>query len=43
MKAYGLTTEHLINPTGIDSLCPRLSWKCTDGNNQTAYQIHNRI
>lgn len=39
MKAYGLTTEHLINPTGIDSLCPRLSWKCTDGNNQTAYQI----
>ncbi len=39
MKAYELTTEHLINPLGIDVCSPRLSWKCTGGNKQTAYQI----
>lgn len=39
MKAYELTTEHLVNPLGIDVCSPRLSWKCIDGSSQTAYQI----
>lgn len=40
MIAYDLTTEHLVDPVGIDMLNPRLSWKCRDGIVQTAYQIH---
>lgn len=39
MKAYALTTEHLVNPVGIDIQSPRFSWKCKDGKRQTAYQI----
>lgn len=39
MKAYELTTEHLINPLGIDVSFPELSWKCTGGNVQRAYEI----
>lgn len=39
MNAYGLTTEHLVNPLGIDVLSPRLSWKCTGGIRQMSYQI----
>ena len=41
-KADNLKCEHLINPIGIDSQTPRLSWKITDdrsGAVQTAYQI----
>lgn len=39
MRAYELTTEHLVNPMGIDAISPRLSWKCAEGTTQTAYQI----
>ena len=39
MKAYALKTEHLMDPLGIDARSPRLSWKCTDGNQQISYQI----
>lgn len=39
MRAYELTTEHLVNPLGIDVSSPRLSWKCMDGRSQVAYEI----
>lgn len=39
MKAYELTTEHLVDPLGIDAASPRLSWKCTGGKKQAAYEI----
>lgn len=41
-KIYGLRTEDLINPIGIDSKNPRFSWKMSSdktGAVQTAYQI----
>ena len=41
-KAAGLQSEHLVNPIGIDSRHPRLSWLLADerqGAAQTAYQI----
>src|ERR1700754_1445738 len=41
-KAAVLQCEHLLNPIGIDSRHPRLSWLMTDdrqGAAQTAYQI----
>lgn len=40
MRAYDLTTAHLVNPMGIDVQCPGLSWKCCDGIGQSAYMIH---
>ena len=39
MRAINLRTEHMINPIGIDSKEPYLSWNCEDGRRQTAYQI----
>lgn len=39
MRAINLRTEHMINPIGIDSKEPYLSWNCADGRRQTAYQI----
>lgn len=39
MKAIELRTEYLKEPLGIDSLRPRLYWKCEDGIRQTAYQL----
>ena len=39
MQAIRLKTEHLINPTGVDFTVLRLSWNCSDGKKQTAYQI----
>lgn len=39
MKATRLKTEYLFNPIGIDTQKPRLTWNCTDGIKQTAYQI----
>lgn len=39
MKAYELTTEHMVDPIGIDVISPRLSWKCTGGERQISYQI----
>jgi len=41
-KAAGLQSEHLVNPIGIDSRHPRLSWLLADkrqGAAQTAYQL----
>lgn len=31
MRAINLRTEHMINPIGIDSKEPYLSWNCEDG------------
>ncbi|MDO5523596.1 MAG: family 78 glycoside hydrolase catalytic domain [Bacteroidia bacterium] len=42
LSVNGLTVEHKVNPIGIDTPQPRLSWKiAATGNNvmQTAYQI----
>ena len=39
MLAYDLTAEHMTDPIGIDARHPVLSWKCTDGLRQSAYQI----
>lgn len=41
-KAAGLQSEHLVNPIGIDSRHPRLSWLLADKRQsaaQTAYQL----
>lgn len=38
----GLRCEHLVNPLGVDTPEPRLSWMLTDGRHgagQTAYQV----
>lgn len=40
MKATGLTTEYLVNPIGIGTLKPRLSWTDEGGKMQTAYRIY---
>ena len=39
MKAIRLRVEYLKNPIGIDIRKPRLSWNCTGGETQTAYQV----
>lgn len=39
MKAAKLKTEHLVNPIGLQTTNPTLSWVCDGGITQTAYQI----
>lgn len=39
MKAINLKTEHMYNPMGIDIRQPYLSWNCSDGIRQTAYEV----
>lgn len=39
MKAINLKTEHLTDPLGLDAARPLLSWNCSDGITQTAYEI----
>lgn len=39
MKAVNLKTEHLGAPLGIDVARPLLSWNCSEGITQTAYEI----
>lgn len=39
MRAVNLRTEQLVDPLGIDVVCPYLSWNCQDGIAQTAYEI----
>ncbi len=39
MRAIVCKTEYLRDPIGIDIPNPRLSWLCTDGKTQTAYEI----
>ena len=39
MKAINLKTEHLTAPLGLDVARPLLSWNCSDGITQTAYEI----
>ena len=39
MKAIRLKTADLTDPRGIDVLKPRLSWNCSGGITQTAYQV----
>lgn len=39
MKAIKLKTEHMVNPIGLQTANPILSWVCEGGAAQTAYQI----
>lgn len=39
MKAVKLRTEYMENPIGIDIRYPYLSWNCSGGKKQTAYEI----
>ena len=39
MKATKLKTEHMVNPIGLQTINPTLSWVCDGGITQTAYQI----
>lgn len=39
MRAINLRCEHSIHPMGIDVTHPYLSWNCSDGKRQTAYEI----
>lgn len=39
MNAINLRTEHMENPLGIDVGNPLLSWVCSGGVKQTAFQI----
>ena len=39
MRAVNLKTEQLMNPMGIDTRKPFLSWICLDGISQTAYEV----
>ena len=39
MKAIRLKTDALVNPVGMDNRTPRLSWNCTEGSRQLAYEI----
>nr|WP_305114847.1 family 78 glycoside hydrolase catalytic domain [uncultured Acetatifactor sp.] len=39
MKAIRLRTEYMENPVGIDIREPYLSWNCSGGKRQTAYEI----
>lgn len=43
MKATNIKTEFLVNPLGIDTKAPRITWTAVEGNVQTAYQISARI
>ena len=36
MRASNLRTEHMVNPLGLQTATPTLSWNCTDGMTQTA-------
>jgi len=39
MRAIELRTDDLINPIGLASKQPRLSWKCAGGQQQTRYRV----
>lgn len=39
MKAINLKTEHMYNPMGIDIRHPYLSWNCSGGIRQSAYEV----
>lgn len=39
MRAIKLRTEYMKNPRGLDICAPFLSWNCSEGIRQTAYQI----
>jgi len=39
MKAINLKTEHMYNPMGIDIRQPYLSWNCSGGIRQSAYEV----
>lgn len=39
MRAIKLKTEHMVNPIGLQTANPILSWVCEGGVTQTAYQI----
>ncbi|MGN1163913.1 MAG: family 78 glycoside hydrolase catalytic domain [Candidatus Ornithospirochaeta sp.] len=39
MVATRLRTEYLEDPIGIDIVEPRLSWNCSGGTRETAYQV----
>ncbi|MFD0854957.1 hypothetical protein ACFQ07_22135, partial [Actinomadura adrarensis] len=42
LEPYGLTTEHLATPLGLDEPFPRLSWKLRSsrrGDAQTSYRL----
>lgn len=39
MRAIHLKTEHMVNPIGLQTTNPTLSWVCDGGITQTAYQI----
>ena len=39
MRAIRLRTEYMENPIGIDIREPYLSWNCSGGKKQTAYEI----
>mgnify|MGYP002511786727 CR=1 FL=1 len=43
MKAIRLRTEHMENPVGIDIRKPYLSWNCSGGKKQTAYEIRATV
>ena len=40
MQATNLQTNHLTAPLGMDGGPLFLSWQCTGGLRQTAYEIH---
>lgn len=39
MRAINLKTNHISAPIGMDAGPLFLSWQCTDGTQQTAYEI----
>ncbi|HIT88792.1 MAG TPA: family 78 glycoside hydrolase catalytic domain [Candidatus Merdenecus merdavium] len=39
MKAVGLKVEYLTKPLGLDVVKPRFFWNCSEGIEQSAYQI----
>ena len=39
MEARALKTEYLVNPLGLGTRQPRLSWLCQGGVAQTAYEV----
>ncbi len=42
MEARALKTEYLVNPLGLGTRQPRLSWLCQGGVAQTAYEVEAR-
>ena len=42
MEARALKTEYLVDPLGLGTRQPRLSWLCQGGQAQTAYEIEAR-